>query len=481
MISDSEPGHIARFRAILDDRGVLTQADQIAPYLTDFRDLYRGSTTAVLRPRCTAEVAAVMRVCTELNIPVVPHGGNTGYCGGATPDESGREIVLSLERLDRIRDVDPLNFTLTAEAGCVLARIQEAAASADRLYPLSLGSEGSCQLGGTLATNAGGTAVLRYGNSRDLVLGLEVVLPDGQVVDGLRALRKDNLGYDLKQLFIGSEGTLGIITAAVLKLFPLPAAHVTAMLALRDVEAAVELLSRARQYTGDLVTTFELLPRIAVDLTTRHIPGVRDFLEAEHDWYAMVEFSLPPSGQTQRELVEEFLMEALEQGVVIDAALAQSEADRQAMWRMRESIPEAQRHEGVSVKHDVSVPLSSVPGLIAEAGAAVRELVPGVRLVAYGHIGDGNLHFNLSPPVGADEQEFLAQAGAVHEAVYRIVSARGGSIAAEHGVGRLKRDALSRFRSGAEYDLMVRLKQSLDPQGIMNPGKVIQIDDADSA
>ncbi len=480
MTSNSEPGHIARFRALLGDRGVLTQADQLASYLTDFRDLYRGSTAAVLRPGSTAEVAAVMRLCTELRVPVVPHGGNTGYCGGATPRETGQDVVLSLERLDRIRAVDALNYTLTAEAGCILARVQEAAADADRLYPLSLGSEGSCQLGGTLATNAGGTAVLRYGNSRDLVLGLEVVLPNGEIVDGLRALRKDNLGYDLKQLFIGSEGTLGIITAAVVKLFPRPAAHVTAMLALRDVEAAVEILSRARQYTGDMVTTFELLPRIAVDLTTRHIPGVRDFLEGEHDWYAMIEFSLATLAGSQQELTETFLMESMEQGLVIDAALAQSEADRQAMWRMRESIPEAQRHEGVSIKHDVSVPLSRVPGLIAEAGAAVRQLLPGVRLVSYGHIGDGNLHFNLSPPVGGDEQDFLSQAEAFHDAVYEIVTASGGSIAAEHGVGRLKRDALSRYRAGAEYELMVRLKRSLDPLQIMNPGKVIQFDD-DSA
>ena len=480
MSSHPEASHIARFRAILGDRGVLTEADRISPYLTDFRNLYLGSTPAVLRPGSTAEVSAVMRVCTELKIPVVPHGGNTGYCGGATPRESGQDVVLSLERLDRIRAVDPLNYTLTAEAGCILARVQEAAANADRLYPLSLGSEGSCQLGGTLATNAGGTAVLRYGNTRDLVLGLEVVLPDGEIVDGLRALRKDNLGYDLKQLFIGSEGTLGIITAAVLKLFPRPAAHVTAMLALRDVEAAVELLSQARQYTGDMVTTFELLPRIAVDLTTRHIPGVRDFFAAKHEWFALVEFSLASLQLSQRELAETFLMGAIEQGLVIDAALAQSEADRQAMWRMRESIPEAQRHAGASVKHDISVPLSCVPGFIAEAGAAVRKLVPGVRLVAYGHIGDGNLHFNLSPPAGGDEQEFLAQAGAVHDAVFAMVSARGGSVAAEHGVGRLKRDALPRYRAGAEYELMVRIKRSLDPLGIMNPGKVIQFDDAGS-
>lgn len=480
MTSHPEPSHIARFRAILGDHGVVTQADQISPYLTDFRGLYRGSTAVVLRPGSSAEVAAVMRLCTELKIPVVPHGGNTGYCGGATPRESGQDVVLSLERLNRIRAVDPLNYTLTAEAGCILATVQEAAAGADRLYPLSLGSEGSCQLGGTLATNAGGTAVLRYGNTRDLVLGLEVVLPDGEIVDGLRALRKDNLGYDVKQLFIGSEGTLGIITAAVLKLFPRPAAHVTAMLALPDVQAAVGLLSRARQYTGDMVTTFELLPRIAVDLTTRHIPGVRDFFAAKHQWYAMVDFSLASLQQSQRELAETFLMEAIEQGLVIDAVLAQSEADRQAMWRMRESIPEAQRHAGASIKHDISVPLSCVPGLIAEAGAAVRKMVPGARVVAYGHIGDGNLHFNLSPPVGGDEQEFLAQAGAVHDAVFAMVAARGGSVAAEHGVGRLKRDALSRYRAGAEFDLMVRIKRSLDPLGIMNPGKVIQFDDTGS-
>lgn len=481
MVSRPDKSHTARFRAVLGERGVLTDAETVAPYLTDFRELYRGRTPLVLRPSTTEQVAAVMALCSELRWPVVPHGGNTGYCGGATPRESGSDIVLSLERLNRIRDVDALNYTLTAEAGCILADVQQAAEQADRLYPLSLGSEGSCQLGGTLATNAGGTAVLRYGNTRDLVLGLEVVLPDGRILDGLRALRKDNLGYDLKQLFIGSEGTLGVITAAVLKLFPKPAAHVTAMLALRDVDAAVELLARAREYTGDLVTTFELIPRIAVDFTTRHIPGVRDFFEGKHDWYAMVEFSLGLSGPAPREAIEVFLAEAMEEGQIVDAVLAQSEADRLAMWRMRESIPESQRHEGVSIKHDVSVPVSRVPEFIRVASAAVRSLVPGVRLVVYGHIGDGNLHFNLSPPTGADDRRFLERAVAVHDAVFELVAERRGSIAAEHGVGRLKREALARYRAGAEYELMVRLKKTLDPLGIMNPDKVVQAGDTGSA
>ncbi len=445
----------------------------IEPYLTDFRGLYHGAAPLVVCPASTREVATALAICHEHRVGVVPHGGNTSYCGGATPGVHGDEIVLSLRRLNRVRAVDADNFSLAAEAGCLLADVQAAAQAADRFFPLSLGSEGSCQIGGNLSTNAGGLNALRYGVTRDLVLGLEVVLADGRILDGLTSLRKDNTGYDLRDLFIGAEGTLGVITAASLKLFPVPRTIETAFVAVPDLRAAVQLLGRLRAATGDLVTSFEFLPRIAVEFTTQHIPGVTDPLAGTHANYVLCEVSTARDDPALRPLLEQGLADALAQGLVSDAVIAESIAQRQALWKLRESVPEAQRHEGASIKHDVSVPVASLPAFLERASAAVLAIVPAGRLVAYGHVGDGNLHFNLSQPVGADPREFLAQTHALERTVYSIVREFRGSISAEHGIGQLKRAELAHHRSATDLAVMRAIKQALDPHGIMNPGKVL--------
>ena len=439
----------------------------------DLRGLYHGATPLVACPASTNDVAAVLAICHDVGVGVVPHGGNTSYCGGATPHEVGDEIVLSLRRMDRVREVDADNFSMTVDAGCLLADVRSAAEAAGRLFPLSLGSEGSCQIGGNLSTNAGGLNALRYGVARDLVLGLEVVLADGRVIDGLTSLRKDNTGYDLRHLFIGAEGTLGVITAASLKLFPLPRTVETAFIAVPDLAAAVQLLARLRAATGDAVTSFEFLPRIAVELATHHIPGVSDPLERPYEAYVLCEVSTARDDPALRPLLESALEQALADGLVLDAALAASIAQRDALWKLRESVPEAQRAEGASIKHDVSVPVAALPGFHAEAQAAVLALVPNGRLVGYGHVGDGNLHFNVSVPMGGDAAEFLARAPAIHEAVHGIVRRYRGSISAEHGIGRLKRAALAQHKGAVDLDVMRAIKDALDPKGIMNPGKVL--------
>ena len=464
---------LQHLKALAGPGGYLEERVDIEPFETDFRKLYKGSTPLVLRPDSTARVSAILKFCFETGTPVVPVGGNTGYCGGATPDESGEQLVLSLARLNKIRGLDPLNYTMTVDAGCTLTQVQEAAEQAHRLFPLSMGSEGSCQLGGNLSTNAGGTAVLRYGNTRDLVLGIEAVLPDGSIVENLKSLRKDNTGYDWKNLFIGAEGTLGIITAAVLKLYPMPRSYATALVALRDLDASVELLSMLRQRSGDSVTTFELIPRLALELTTRHIEGVKDPLDQAYDWYVFMELSCVTEETETQALLESLLSEAFEQEIVRDAALASSGAQREAMWRMRESIPESQSHEGPSIKHDVSVQVSRMPAFIEEATSLVEELMPGCRVVSYGHLGDGNVHFNLSPAEGDRDPVFLEQAGRVSHAVHELIASYGGSISAEHGIGRLKREELAVYKSESEIRLMKTIKAALDPSGIMNPGKVI--------
>jgi len=458
---------------MLGSPGVLVDAAELAPFVEDFRKLYRGATALVACPASTAEVGAVLTICNELEVGVVPHGGNTSYCGGATPDERGDEIVLSLRRMNRIRRVDAANFAIIAEAGCVLGDVQSAAERADRYFPLSLGSEGSCQIGGNLSTNAGGLNALRYGVTRDLVLGVEVVLADGRVIDGLTTLRKDNTGYDLRDLFIGAEGTLGVITAASLKLFPRPRAVETAFIAVRNIADAVELLARLRVATGDCVTSFEFLPRSAVELTVRHIPGVSDPLGKPQPCYVLCEVSTSREDPLLRGLLEDALASALEAGLAVDAVVAESLAQREALWRLRESVPEAQRAEGASIKHDVSVPVASLPDFYAEASMAILSIVPRGRLVAYGHVGDGNLHFNVSVPAGGDPADFLSLAPRIHDAVYDIVRRHRGSISAEHGIGRLKRDALARHRSPVDLAVMRSLKQALDPKGILNPGKVL--------
>jgi len=464
---------VERIRRVLGPAGCLDAPADVAPYLVDFRGLYRGATPLVARPATTAEVAAVLAICNELGVGVVPHGGNTSYCGGATPGAGGEEIVLSLRRMSRVREVDADNYSITVEAGCLLAEVRAAAESAGRFFPLSLGSEGSCQIGGNLSTNAGGLNALRYGVTRELALGLEVVLADGRVIDGLTSLRKDNTGYDLRDLFIGAEGTLGVITAASLKLFPRPRTVETAFLAVPDLAAAVQLLARLREATGDLVTSFEFLPRIAVELVTRHIPGVSDPLDRPHDAYVLCEASTSREDPALRGLLEATLEQAMAEGLVLDAVLAESLAQREALWKLRESVPEAQRAEGASIKHDISVPVAALPRFMAEGTAAVLAIVPAGRMVAYGHVGDGNLHFNVSVPARGDPDAFMALAPAIHDAVHAIVRRFRGSISAEHGIGRLKRAALARHKGAVDLDVMRAIKAVLDPKGILNPGKVL--------
>ncbi len=457
----------------LGPSGILIAPDRMAPYLTDERGRYRGRAAAVLRPADTASVAAAVAACARHRVPIVPQGGNTGLCGGATPDPDGRAVLLSLNRLDRIREVDPADYTITAEAGVILADLQHAAAAADRLFPLSLGGEGTARIGGNLSTNAGGTGVLRYGNARDLTLGLEVVLPDGRVWDGLSGLRKDNTGYDLKQLFIGAEGTLGVITAAVLKLFPKPHRVETALLAISGPAEAVALLARARAATGDRVTAFELVLRPSLDLVLAHIPDTRDPFAVPHPAYVLLELSAGAPQDDVRASLEAFLAAALADGLLTDAVIAESGRQAAAFWRLRESVPEAQKRAGASIKHDVSVPVSRIPSFLDAASRGVVETVPGVRVCAFGHVGDGNIHFNLSQPEDMDGAAFMTREADLNRIVHDIVTGMRGSFSAEHGIGQLKRAELARYKPPVALDLMRRVKESLDPDALMNPGKVL--------
>jgi FAD/FMN-containing dehydrogenase len=468
------PATIEAFKAILGPGGWLDAASDRAPFETDFRRLHRGATPLVALPDSTARVAELVAYCARERIAIVPQGGNTSYCGGATPRPSGNEILLSLRRLRKIRSVDALNDSLTAEAGCVLAELQSAAAAVNRLLPMSLGSEGSATLGGIVSTNAGGTSVLRYGMMRALVLGLEVVLPDGGVLDQLTALRKDNTGYDLKQLFIGAEGTLGVVTAATLRLFPRPAAVATAFIALDSPAAALGLLGMLREALGDAITTFELVPRIALEFVARHVAGAHDPFSAPHAWYVLAESTLPSGDAEASGRFEAALAAAIERGIAIDAAIAASEEQRSAFWRLRESIPEAQGREGASLKHDISVEPARLPGFVEAGRELLDRLAPGARLVAYGHLGDGNLHYNLSERAGGDGGALAARAAEVRRAVHDLVAAHGGSISAEHGIGQLKVDELERYENPVALELMRTVKRAIDPLGIMNPGKVLR-------
>jgi len=465
------PGLIERLSAIVGSRNVLTAEGDVAPHLVEWRGLFKGACAAVVRPGSTAEVAAVVAACVETGTPIVPQGGNTGLVGGQIPFDTAA-VIVSLQRMDRVRAVDAPGDAITVEAGVTLVGVQQAAAAADRLFPLSLGAEGSCRIGGNIATNAGGTAVLAYGNMRDLVLGLEVVLPDGRVWDGLRSLRKDNTGYDLKHLFIGSEGTLGIVTAAVLKLYPKPRAQETVFAGLASPHDALALFEAAVARAGRALTTFELMPRFGIDLVLKHAAGSRDPLAEAHPWYVLMELSSGVDGSL-RALAEDILGAAFERGLVADAAFAESLDQRQAFWRVREAMSEVQGKEGGSIKHDVSVPVARVPAFIAEASDAVVAMIPGARMVAFGHLGDGNIHFNVSQPVGADKAAFIDRWEAVNARVHGIVAAMGGSISAEHGIGLLKRELLPEVKSPVELELMRGIKRLLDPAGLMNPGKVL--------
>jgi FAD/FMN-containing dehydrogenase len=452
---------------------LISDPARTAPMLRDHRALYRGHALAVVAPADTAAVARVLAYCNEHRIGVVPQGGNTSYCGGATPDASSSQLLLSLARLNRVRAIDADNYTMIAEAGCILASLQAAASDADRYLPLSLGSEGSCMLGGNLSTNAGGLNVIHYGMARELVLGLEVVLADGRVMDTLTGLRKDNTGYDIKSLFLGAEGTLGIITAACIKLYPSLRSRATAFIAVRDPAAAVSLLGALRQASGDCVTSFELIPRIGVELTTRHIPGVVDPLSTPSAWYVLAELSSARVGEPLDAILQKVLEGALGNQWISDAAVAQNDREREAFWRLRESIPEAQRKDGASLKHDISVPVSQVPRFIEVAGAWVAQHVPQGVLVSYGHLGDGNLHFNINQRPGTQAFQLQAVEQKLKRAIHDFVKEFGGSFSAEHGIGQLKVFELERYANPVELDLMRRVKQAFDPNGIMNPGKVL--------
>jgi FAD/FMN-containing dehydrogenase len=443
---------------------VLTAPEDTKPYFTDWRRQYCAAAECVVRPASTAEVAAVVALCAREEVAVVPQGGNTGLVGGSVPSGASREVVLSLSRLNRIRALDPLNDTATVEAGCVLAAVQQAAADAGRLFPLSLAAEGSCQIGGNLSTNAGGVNVLRYGTAREQVLGLEVVLPDGRIWDGLRGLRKDNTGYDLKQLFLGAEGTLGIITAAVLRLFPQPTATASAWIALDSPKAAVQLLGLLRERLGDRICAFELMSRACLEAVMAHAPGTQDPLAAVHPWYVLAELADSGEPQLLRERTETALADCAERRTLRDAALAQSGEQSRALWRIREMIPEAQF---TNVKHDISVPVSRIADFVELAGQALERVFPEAQVFCFGHVGDGNLHYNVGP------EGLMPRRAEISRIVYDKVAALGGSISAEHGLGQLKREEILRHKHPIELELMRALKRALDPKGLMNPGKLL--------
>lgn len=468
-----EKSTIDALKAAAGPNGWIEDPADTEPFLIDERDLYHGVAPLVLRPATTEEVAAIVKICADQGIGIVPQGGNTGYCGGATPGQTGDEVVLSLGRMNRIRDIDPLNYTITVEAGCILADIQKATDDADRLFPLSLAAEGTCQIGGNLSTNAGGTAVVRYGNTRDLVLGLEVVLPSGEVWNGLRRLRKDNTGYDLKHLFLGAEGTLGIVTAAVCKLFPKPQETCTVMIAVRDPQAATETLSQLRTASSDGVVSFEYMHRDCLDMVFANIPDTSDPFDERYEHYALAEMISGRKDGRLQSTVEDALGEAFESGAVLNAVVAASGQQADLLWRLRETIPESQKHHGGCIKHDVSVPVSSVPVFLERATAAARREIAGVHVVPFGHMGDGNIHFNLSQPDSEDRDTFIARTDHIEEIIHDIAVDLDGSFSAEHGVGVLKKGELYRYKSDVELSLMRAVKDVFDPSGVMNRGKVI--------
>jgi len=464
-MSSPTPEFLSRLVSIVGAEGHSTDPEVLAPHLVEWRGRWRGNTPILLLPKTTDEVSRIVAACHDAGVGIVPQGGNTGLQGGQIPGAHGNEVLLTLSRMNRVRSVDPIDNSMVVEAGMTLLAVQQAAAEHDRLFPLSLGAEGTCQIGGNLATNAGGIHVVRYGNARSLVLGLEVVLPDGRVWDGLRALRKDNTGIDLKNLFVGSEGTLGIITAAVLKLFPRHRQVSTVFAAVPSIEAAVALLGHTQHRVEDAVLAFELLPHSALELVTRHIPGTVNPLGEVSPFYVLFDLTAP------RALAESVIESALENGIVTDATIADSPSKGQALWRIRESLPDAQKNEGASIKHDVSVAVSRIPAYVAEAEKQIRALIPDCRPVTFGHLGDGNLHLCVSRPVAMRDADFLAMRDPVNHIVHDLAHEAGGSISAEHGIGIGKREEIRRYKSAVELELNTRIKQALDPRGIMNPGK----------
>ena len=456
-----------QFAAIVGEKHAIRDAASMAGYMTEWREIWVGKSPLVMRPANTEEVSRILKLASETGTAIVPQSGNTGLVGGQIPFEDGKELLLSLDRMTKILNVDAADSTMTVQAGATLKSVQDAADEAGRLFPLSLASEGSCRIGGNLSTNAGGLNVLAYGNARDLCLGLEVVLPDGRIWNGMRRLRKDNTGYDLKNLFIGAEGTLGVITAAVLKLYPKPRSHETAFIAVTSPQAAVDLLSLAKEMSGNRVVAFELLPRIAKDFSVKHM-GISNPLAEFSPWYALSELADPVAGS-----FEAILEEAMTRGLVTDATVAQSEAQRQALWAIRELMPESQKFEGGSIKHDISVPVSRIPQFITEATRAVENYMPQARVMSFGHMGDGNLHFNVSQPLGMDKKEYLDLWNEMNAVVFDVVLKFDGSISAEHGIGRLKKHHMPEIKSAVELQMMRDLKKLFDPANIMNPGKVL--------
>jgi FAD/FMN-containing dehydrogenase len=452
---------------------VMTESADMAAYLTDWRQRFTGNALAVVKPGSTEEVATIVRICNTFGVPMVPQGGNTGLVLGSVPDGSGTAIVISLTRLNRIRTVDAVNNTMTVESGCVLEHVQNAATEAERLFPLSLAAEGSCTIGGNLSTNAGGTAVLRYGNSRELCLGLEVVTPQGEIWSGLRGLRKDNTGYDLRDLYIGAEGTLGIITAAVLKLFPQPKAQLTALAALPTPDHALRLLTLAQAHCGASLTGFEMMSDFCLQLVVKHFPHMRMPFQENYPQYVLLELSDSESKEHAAQMLENLVGAALEQEIILDAVLAASIAQSKALWNLREHISLAQAAEGKNIKHDISIPIARIGDFIHTTDALLQNAFPGCRMVTFGHLGDGNLHYNVSPPEHASDSAFIEQQAAVNHVVHDSVNQFGGSISAEHGLGTLKRDEILRYKSTIEMNLMRNIKRALDPLNLMNPGKVV--------
>ena len=468
----SEILKLQKLKNALGPKGWIEDKEIIEPYLLEERGLFRGESSLLLKPKNTEEVSKILKLCNEYNIKVVPQGGRTGLCGGTIPSENGQEIMLSLERMNKIKDLNEANFTITVDAGCILNNIQNIADEKNFLFPLSLASEGSCTIGGNLSTNAGGINVLRYGMARDLVLGIEVVLANGEIWSNLTSLRKDNRGYDLKQLFIGSEGTLGIITSAVLKLFPAPRNIETALFAIPNTDAAIELLGLARNASADLLNAYELVSRIGMEMVIKHIPGAKEPIKDKYEWYVLIEFS-SSSKNNLRQQMEDLFELALNKKIVLDGVIAESTQQRKDLWVLRDGLNEAQKPEGGSIKHDISVPINNVSKFIDSASKCVKKFIPSSRVVAFGHIGDGNIHFNISQPLKQDKNEFLNKWNDVNKLVFDIVESLNGSFSAEHGIGKLKRKELQTYNPKIEIDLMKSIKSTFDPNNILNPGKVL--------